>query len=71
MHSSKTFRDAKPGLAQYTGRGGRCTTTGQTVNVRGPARNGYSMIEVVLPDGHSIVIPVKSRNLAQMQPQLF
>lgn len=71
MHSSKTIRDAVRGLAQYVGRGGRFTTKGQTVNVRGPARNGYSMIEVVHPNGHAIVIPVKSRNLAEMQPQLF
>lgn len=71
MRSSKTKRDAKKGLAQYVGRGGRFTAKGQTVNVKGSARNGYSMIEVIHPDGHAVLIAVKSANLTTMQPQLF
>lgn len=59
-------------IVQYMGRGGACTSKGQTVKVRAKSkREGYLIVDVIHPQGHSRTVTVKGGNLAPLQPQLF
>lgn len=71
MRGLKPFVPKVSELAQYTGKGGLCTSQGQTVKVKSTARKGWFVVEVVHPDGHTQAVSVKGHNLSPLQPQLF
>jgi hypothetical protein len=59
-------------IVQYMGRGGACTSKGQTVTVKAKSkREGYLVVDVIHPKGHRRTVTVKGGNLAPLQPQLF
>ena len=72
MPKRKSITAKTRDIVQYMGKGGACTSKGQTVKVRAQSkREGYLVVDVINPKGRRTTVTVKCGNLAPLQPQLF